>query len=56
MAFFYSIILIIFKIINNENNESDNILFNSIKGDSYNLTEIYHYNYENIKIKFHRQN
>ena len=32
-------------------NELDDVLFNSINGDYYNLTLIYHYNYNSIKIK-----
>jgi hypothetical protein len=42
------ILIFILKIIKNEIN---NILFNSIIGDNYDYLSIYHYNYDNIKIK-----
>lgn len=48
MLIFTIIQLIVLKIIQNELND---ILFNSIIGDNYNLTSIYNYNYDNIKIK-----
>ena len=34
----------------------NDILFNSIIGDSYNMSSIYHYIYNNIKIKHQSQN
>ena len=37
-------------------NDSNDILFNSIIGDNFNLSLIYHYNYDNIKIKHQSQN
>ena len=37
----------------NENQTLNNILFNSIKDDHYNLTSIYTYNYTTIKIQRH---
>ena len=53
MVFFKILIIIYFKeIINNFRK----ILFNSIKGDDYNLSLIYHYNYDNIKINHKSQN
>ena len=52
MLFFHIIQLIVVKIINNELND---ILFNSIIGDNYNLASIYNYNYDNIKIKHQSQ-
>lgn len=54
IKFFYYAFFILINIAfatQTSNNELENILFNSIKGDSYNLTFIYHYNYDNIKIK-----
>ena len=48
MVFFLIILIIVIKIMNNE---LDGILFNSIIGDNYNLTSIYHYNNNDIKIK-----
>jgi hypothetical protein len=51
MNFCYIIILINI-IISHEND----VLFNSILGDNYNLTSIYSYNYDNIKIKHLTQN
>ncbi len=53
MAFFKILIIIFFKEIKNELND---ILFNSIIGDNYNLSSIYHYNFDNIKIKHQSQN
>lgn len=38
-------------IINKINNENNDILFTSIIGDSFNISQIYHYNYVHIKIK-----
>ena len=43
--------MIIIFAIKTMNNELENSLFNSIIGDNYNLTLIYHYNYDSIKIK-----
>ena len=51
---FYFIILII--LINAYINHENDALFNSILGDNYNLTSIYSYNYDNIKIKHLTQN
>ena len=53
MIFFKILIIIFFKEIIND---FSNILFNTIKGDDYNLTSIYHYNYDNIKIKHKSKN
>ena len=50
---FHIILIFYFKIIKNEAND---ILFDSIIGDNYNFTSIYHYNYDNIKIKHLTQN
>ena len=47
--FFFNILSIIF--IQKTNSNLTDSLFNSIKGDNYNLTLIYHYNFDNIKIK-----
>lgn len=52
MDFNYIIIILINIIISHEND----VLFNSIFGDNYNLTSIYSYNYDNIKIKHLTQN
>jgi len=51
MDYNYIIIVLINIIISHEK-----ILFNSILGDNYNLTSIYSYNYDNIKIKHLTQN
>ncbi len=48
MIYFKILIIIFFKEIQNDLND---FLFNSIIGDFYNLSSIYHYNYDNIKIK-----
>ena len=48
MNFYFIIIIIIKRIINNN---IEDVLFDSIIGDDYNLTSIYHYNDKNIKIK-----
>lgn len=53
MSFLLFILSITLKKIENELND---ILFNSIIGDNYNLATIYNYNYENIKIKHYSQN
>lgn len=53
MAFFLIILLIVLKKLDNKMND---IFFNSIIGDNYNLTKIYNYNYEDIKIKHYSQN
>ena len=42
MVIFPIILIIIIKIMNNDLND---ILFDSIIEDNYNLTSIYHYNY-----------
>ena len=47
--FFFNILSIIF--IQKMNSKLTDSLFNSIKGDNYNLTLIYHYDFDNIKIK-----
>ena len=48
MNFYFIILIIIKRIINNN---IEDVLFDSIIGDNYNLTSIYHYNDKNIKIK-----
>ena len=53
MFFVKLFIILFFKEIQNDLND---ILFNSIIGDNYNLSSIYHYNYDNIKIKHLSQN
>ena len=53
MNFCYIIFIILINIIINHEND---VLFNSILGDNYNLTSIYSYNYDNIKIKHLTQN
>ena len=53
MNFCYIILLIFINIILSHKND---VLFNSILGDNYNLTSIYSYNYDNIKIKHLTQN
>lgn len=53
MFYFKILIIILLKEILNDLND---ILFNSIIGDNYNLTSIYHYNYNNIKIKHQSKN
>jgi len=53
MFFNYIILIILINIIICHEND---ILFDSIIGDNYNLTSIYSYNYNNIKIKHITQN
>ena len=53
MNFCYIILIIFINIIISHDND---VLFNSILGDNYNLTLIYSYNYDNIKIKHLTQN
>ena len=53
MTFFLIILFIVLKKLDNKMND---IFFNSIIGDNYNLTKIYNYNYEDIKIKHYSQN
>jgi len=53
MDFNYIILIILINIIINHDKDA---IFNSILGDNYNLTSIYSYNYDNIKIKHLTQN
>ena len=53
MDFIYIILIILINIIISDEND---VIFNSILGDNYNLTSIYSYNYDNIKIKHLTQN
>jgi len=53
MDFIYIILIILINVIISHEND---VIFNSILGDNYNLTSIYSYNYDNIKIKHLTQN
>lgn len=49
-------LIILINVIKNIKNELNDIIFNSIIEDNYNLTSIYHYNYDKIKIKHQTDN
>ena len=52
----FLILIILIFVIKTINNELNDILFNSIIGDTFNLTSIYRYNYDKIKIKHQTEN